>query len=226
MTTILITGAHRGIGRELVRQAVGAGWYAIGSVRQKEHAEEMEAAFGDRFRPLVFDVRDADAIAQAARSVTEPIDVLVNNAGVIGPDRQSSLDMDYPGFELTLAINTVAPLKVTHAFLPHLRQAQKPRVLVVSSIMGSMAGTTFDRIAYRASKAAVNKLVQGLAHDLASEKFTVAAVHPGWVRTDMGGPNAAISTEASASGLLKLVASLDPSGNGRFFNYDGSLLEW
>ncbi len=226
MTTILITGVHRGIGREMAKQALAKGWRVIGSVRYQEHADEALVSLGTGFFPIIFDVTDQEAIERAAATIDEPIDILINNSGVIGPGRQSSLDMDFHGFELTLAINTIGPLRVSQAFLQHLRKSDNGRLLIISSIMGSMAQTSFDRIAYRASKAGVNKVLQGLASDLEPEGIAAVSIHPGWVRTDMGGPNASIAPEASAAGILEIADRLSLSATGRFLNYDGSEIDW
>ncbi|MEM6461889.1 MAG: SDR family oxidoreductase [Pseudomonadota bacterium] len=226
MTTILITGVGRGIGHELARQALGRGWTVIGSVRNEDDANLLKDLAGERFRAVVFDVRDGHAIESAAKTIQGPVDVLVNCSGIIGPHRQSVLDMDFDGFADTLDVNTVGPLRVTHAFLPHLKLADNPRIVTLSSWMGSMAHAKSDRIAYRASKAAVNKVMQGLAADLEPLGISVASVHPGWVRTEMGGQHADISVEESAGGLVTLCDKLDIASTGHFWNWDGEKLSW
>lgn len=226
MTTILITGVGRGIGHEMARQALDRGWTVIGSVRQASHADLLRDLAAERFTPLVFDVRDGAAVEAAAVTIDGPVDILVNCSGVIGPERQSVLDMDYDGFADTLAINTVGPLRVVHAFLPHLKRSANARILTLSSFMGSMSHAKSDRIAYRASKAAVNKVMQGLASELRPQGITVATAHPGWVRTDMGGNFADISPEESAAGVLDLCERLELSSTGHFWNWDGQQLAW
>jgi NAD(P)-dependent dehydrogenase (short-subunit alcohol dehydrogenase family) len=226
MPIILITGAARGIGRALCEDAMRRGWGVIGSVRDAATAKALEAELGPQFQALVFDVTDADALAKAAASLDRPIDIIINNAGIIGPDRQSALDMDFDGLRQTLEVNTLAPLRVTQAFLPHLKRSAKPRVLTISSGMGSMSYTKSDHLAYRISKAAVNKAMQGLATDLKRQGIALAVLHPGWVRTDMGGAGADISPEVSAKGILDIAEKLDVAGTGRFLNYDGSPASW
>jgi NAD(P)-dependent dehydrogenase (short-subunit alcohol dehydrogenase family) len=226
MTAILITGAGRGIGRALAEDAIGRGWSVIGSVRDAETGKAMEAEFGVRFQALVFDVTDAAAIAKAARQLDGPIDILINNAGVIGPDRQSTLDMAFDGFAETLAINVIAPLRIAQAFLPHLRRSAKPRLLNISSGMGSMSYAKSDHIAYRASKAALNKVTQGLATDLRRFGIAVAVINPGWVRTDMGGSGANVEPSASAKGILDIAEQMDLAQTGKFLTYDGSAMAW
>ncbi|WP_419910075.1 SDR family oxidoreductase [Hoeflea sp.] len=226
MTTVLITGVGRGIGHEMARLALDRGWSVIGSVRQQAHADLLRDLAAERFTPLVFDVRDGEAVEAAAASVDRAVDVLINCSGVIGPERQSVLDMDFDGFADTLAINTVGPLRVVHAFLPHLKRSDRARILTLSSFMGSMSHAKSDTMAYRASKAAVNKVMQGLASELRPQGITVATAHPGWVRTDMGGKFADLSPEESAASVLDLCDRLELSSTGHFWNWDGEQLAW
>ncbi|MEM6617170.1 MAG: SDR family oxidoreductase [Pseudomonadota bacterium] len=225
MTTILITGAGRGIGFELARQSLAKGWRVFGSVRSEDATDKLTEALPD-ITPLIFDVTDGAAVEKAAASIDEPIDVLVNNAGVIGPARQSTLDMDFHGFETTLAINTIAPLRVAQAFLPLVRKSKAGRIVTITSQMGRLSSTASDRIAYRASKAAVNKVFQGLATDLRREDISVLLVHPGWVQTDMGGQSASITPQDSASGILALIDRMDMSMSGHFIDWDGVERGW
>lgn len=226
MTTILITGTGRGIGLELARQALAKGWRVIGSARKVVTDPDAHICEHPQFLDLQFDVTDHAAVRAAAAQVDEPVDILINNAGIIGPERQSTRDMDFDGFARTLAVNTIAPLAVTQAFLPHLQRSAKPRLLTVSSMMGTMSYAKSDRIAYRVSKAAVNKVMQGLATDLAPLGIAVAALHPGWVRTDMGGAGADISPGESAEGILRIAETLDMERTGQFLNWDGAVIPW
>jgi NAD(P)-dependent dehydrogenase (short-subunit alcohol dehydrogenase family) len=226
MARFFITGVARGIGHALARQALAAGHQVTGSVRSGEDALRLQAEFGQGFIPLVFDVRDFARVAKVGAAYGEPVDILIHNAGIIGPERQSTLDMDFDGLAETLMVNAIAPLAVIQAFLPHVRRGHSGRILVVSSQMGSMSYAKSDTIAYRMSKAAVNKLVQGLATDLKGEGIAVAALHPGWVQTDMGGAEADISPDTSAAGILQRAIALDIAATGRFLNYDGTVLSW
>lgn len=227
MTTFLITGAARGIGHDLVRQALAAGDTVIATVRRggENALDDLEPGDG-RLRILTMDVRHPQTIVAAASIVDQPIDVLINNAGIIGHQPQSVLDMDFEGFADTLNINTLGPLCVIQAFLANIRRGANPRIVTISSKMGSMSHQTSDRIAYRASKAAINKVMQGLATDLQPENITVVSMHPGWVRTDMGGGSADISVEESASGILAVANGLTLEKTGSFINYDGSEIPW
>lgn len=225
MTTILITGAGRGIGFEMARQAIDKGWNVIGSVRTVEAQRELAQKL-PQMAVLNFDVTDHAAVEKVANAFHSPIDILVNNAGVIGEAPQSTLEMDFDGFANTLAINTLAPLKITQVFLPLLKQGDNPRLVNISSKMGRMEFSSSDRIAYRASKAALNKITQGLATDLRDDGITCIAMHPGWVQSDMGGAGADITPAASAAGILEVISSLKLDDTGKFIDWDGTPRTW
>ncbi|HZV56104.1 MAG TPA: SDR family oxidoreductase [Sphingobium sp.] len=227
MATILITGANRGIGLELARQYAAAGDTVIRAMRG---ADKADGALGEA---LPLDVTSDTSVAALAQALTgRPIDLLINNAGVIGPDmaRQTGFEMDFAGFLSTLDVNTLGPLRVTQALLPNLRAARGAKVAVVSSRMGQFDSGDFGGpsgfVAYRASKAAVNKVFQCLAADLRGEGIAVAMLHPGYVRTDMGGAGADIEPADSARGIRAVLAGLDLASTGRFMAYDGTALAW
>jgi NAD(P)-dependent dehydrogenase (short-subunit alcohol dehydrogenase family) len=223
--TMLITGAGRGIGRALALFASGQGIDVIALVR-KRPADMPAVEIIDGV-----DVTDGQALDRAAAMLAgRPIDLLVNNAGVIGPQHQATLDMDFEGFRHTLEVNTLAPLRVAHTFLPNLRAARDragiARIVTISSQMGRMNYAKSDRIAYRASKTAVNKVMQGLATDLADESIAVRLVDPGWARTDMGGADAEVDAGASAAGVNARAWELDMGSTGTFVDYTGATVSW
>lgn len=227
MSTILITGANRGIGLELARQYAAAGDTVIRAMRGADRAGE---ALGET---LPLDVTsDASAEQLAAFLAGRPIDLLINNAGVMGPEmaHQTSTNMDFPGFLSTLDVNVLGPLRVTQALLPNLRASKDGKVAVISSRMGQLDSGDFGGasgfVAYRASKAAVNKVFQCLAGDLRAEGIAVAILHPGWVRTDMGGPGADIDVRDSAAGIRAVLDGLHAGNSGQFTAYDGTPLAW
>ncbi|MGL5137891.1 MAG: SDR family oxidoreductase [Beijerinckiaceae bacterium] len=230
MATCLITGASRGIGFALAEALIARGDRVIAAVRDPFRLPDLlKRAPRESAAIISMDVSDARSIERAAASLAEPVDVLINNAGVTGPERQTVLDMDYDGFSRTIAVNVFGPLRVTRAFLPHLKQTSLPKVMTISSQMGSLGYASAhksDRMAYRSSKTMLNKLMQGLATDLRPQGIAVLTVHPGWVRTDMGGGSADLSPETSARDLLTLLDALDLSSTGRFLNHDGATLPW
>lgn len=211
MTHLLVTGANRGLGRALASAALDRGWTVTATTRG--------GAVPAGARPLRLDLTDPAAVARLADGLA-PVDILINNAGIIGPDRQSPLAMDFAGFAHTLAVNTLAPLAVSQAVLPVMTAGG--RILSISSQMAWMGYAKSDRIAYRASKAALNKVMQGLATDLVPRGIAVALVDPGWVRTDMGGPGAERDPDDVASGILDLAVGLSMDRTGRFFRSDST----
>jgi NAD(P)-dependent dehydrogenase (short-subunit alcohol dehydrogenase family) len=229
MTTWLITGANRGIGLGLVRQALERGDHVIATARQPDKAEELfgqKDRHGDRLTILPLDVTDKDSVAQASKAVTRPIDILVNNAGIYGPRQgQGALDMDFDAFSEVLAVNTLGPLRVSQAFLPQV-EAARGKIITITSQMGSLAGNPSGAVAYRASKAAVNKVMLGLADAIRPKGIPVLLVHPGWVRTDMGGSGADVPVADSAAGIIRLADRLDMRLSAQFRNYDGSPIAW
>mgnify|MGYP003666686410 FL=1 len=226
MPTLLITGSNRGLGLEFVRQYAAEGWRVYACCRSPASASELEALASDSVTIHALDVGDFAAIEALARELGGvAIDLLINNAGVFG-DGSPLGSVNYEVFRKTLEINTLAPLRVTECFLPHLEAGSLKKIAHVTSRMGSIAdNTSGGRYAYRSSKAALNMVNKSLSQDLGSRALTVV-LHPGWVATDMGGANAPLQAPESVAGMRKVIAGLSPEDTGRFFNYDGDLLPW
>ncbi|HEY8579131.1 MAG TPA: SDR family oxidoreductase [Beijerinckiaceae bacterium] len=229
MSTFLITGANRGIGLELARQAAAAGHDVIAAVRDPARADALSqaaAGAGGRIEVIAMDVGDDASVAAAQRALGgRPIQTLINNAGVMGKPK-TALDMDGADFLATLNVNVLGPMRVTRALLPNLRAAGEARVAVISSMMGSFNYPGAEHIGYSTSKTAINRLFHALARELQKDRIHVAILSPGWVRTDMGGPNATLSVEESAAGLLREIARTDATTSGAFRNYAGEKLAW
>lgn len=225
MSHWLIVGASRGIGLEAARQLAAGGERVTASVRSAAGLAALRAA-APQARALHFDVRDEAAIRAAATQVSDPIDVLIANAGAYGPQRQSSTDMDLEGALDLLSINTLGPLRVVHAFLPLVKRGAHPRIILMSSGLGSMALEGTFNVAYRVSKAGLNKIAQCLAADLKPEGVIVVAMSPGRVRTDMGGPNATLDVRDSVAGIIRTAESLTLADTGRYLDYRGEDLPW
>ena len=228
MSTILITGASRGIGLELTRRLSANGHTVLATCRDPDHAEALRTlAAGGNIEILPLDVADAASVAALAETVGDrTVDVLINNAGIIGRKPQSTTEMDFDGLAEALSVNTLAPLRVAQALLPAIRRSSSGRIVTISSKMGSFSSLPTDRIAYRASKAAVNRIMVALADDLRPDNIAVLVMHPGWVRTDMGGSAADIAVEDSAAGIARVVTGLGMGQSGQFLNYDGSQIPW
>lgn len=228
METIVITGANRGIGLGLTRRFLDAGKRVIAACRTPTAARELYAlAAGDRLSVQALDVCDAASVAAFADALgIESVDVLINNAGIFGGERQDLESTDYDAWLRTLEVNTIAPFRLTTALLPQLRRSSRPRVITLSSQMGSLGRDSSGYVAYRSSKAAVNKVMQVLALELRGDGIIACPVHPGWVRTDMGGPGADISIEESTTGLVALIESMTMAHSGRFWTWDGREHPW
>jgi len=225
MTTVLITGAARGIGRELARQYVDEGADVIATCRNEKAATELQTLLGTSdIQTPILDVTDGASVAALARSLGDTrIDILINNAGVLG-EQYSFGTMDYDAWTHAFAVNTMGPMRVTEALSGHL--ADSAKVVAISSQMGSLLRDTSGSYPYRSTKAAVNKVVQLMAHDLRPRGIACITMHPGWVRTDMGGPGAAISPEESASGIRKVIGELAISQTGSFIQWNGEPHPW
>ncbi|HEY7609694.1 MAG TPA: SDR family oxidoreductase [Alphaproteobacteria bacterium] len=227
MPTILITGANRGIGFELVKQYAAQGWRVHATCREPAGADALRALAGD-VRLHRLDVVRPDEIQEVARALAgEPIDLLVNNAGISANTKTSLGDVDYAHWEHMLRVNVMGPLRVAEAFVPHVAASGRRIMLFLSSRAGSIADNlSGGRYLYRSSKAALNMVVKSLAIDLIPKRITCVAVHPGWARTDMGTAAAPIPVAASVEALRALVDRLEPHYNGHFLNYDGQELRW
>ena len=173
------------------------------------------------------EVTDPDGITALAEALSgETIDVLINNAGVYGP-RVNFGHIDYKAWRHVLEVNTLAPLRLAEAFVTHLARSPRATLAMITSKMGSIAdNTSGGSYIYRSSKAALNAVTRSLAYDLSAQKIACVVVHPGWVRTDMGGPSGLISPQTSAEGIAAVLAGLKPADSGSFFNYDGRTIPW
>ncbi len=134
--------------------------------------------------------------------------------------------VDFAMMEQTLAVNTLGPLRVTQALLPNLRAGKRRTIVNMSSQLGSIEQSNGTWYAYRASKAALNQITKTLSAELASEGFTVVVLHPGWVRTDMGGAGATYTPQESVRGLIAVIEKLGPADNGRFYDFKGNAIPW
>ena len=174
------------------------------------------------------EVTDGVAVAALAESLGgAPVDLLLNNAGVYGPKQQTMADMDYDGWLDTFAANSMAPLRLAAAFAANVAASEHKRMVTITSRMGSIEqNESGAQIAYRSSKSAVNMVMDCVANELRPQGVTCVVFHPGWVRTDMGGPSAALEIDESVSSIRAAIAGLTPADTGRFLNYDGTSLPW
>lgn len=231
MPTLLITGANRGLGLEFTRQYAAAGWHVLACCRTSQQATALQAladAAPGQISLHALDVADLDAIATLAQELRgTPIDLIINNAGIY-PDRRGGFGQtDYDAWLQAFLVNTMAPMKMVEAFVGNLELGQRKIVATVSSKMGSVTDNTSGGCyLYRSSKAAINMVVKSLALDLASRGIRAVVLHPGWVQTDMGGPNALITTAQSIAGMRQVLDRLTDADSGRFISYDGTEVPW
>jgi NAD(P)-dependent dehydrogenase (short-subunit alcohol dehydrogenase family) len=226
MPTVLVTGAGRGLGLEFARQYAAAGWQVIGTVRKPEAGRPL-AELGRNVEVHLLDVVDRPAIAKLAKSLAgRSIDLLIANAGVIGSRAAAVAEADVATWHQTFDVNVVAPVMLAQEFAPHVAASTDKRIAFISSRQGSIESTNGGSMIYRTTKAALNMAAKNLAIALREQGITVLIFHPGWVKTDMGGPGAAIGPEESIRGMRQVVAGATPEQSGRFFNYDGATIPW
>ena len=231
MPSTLITGANRWIGLEFARQYLADGWQVDAACRDPSSATELRRLANpsdQKLQIMALDVTDATSIKTAATELDgQAIDLLLNNAGVMGPHGQTIGNIDYDAWAKVLDANTMGPMRVSEAFVDEVARSDCKLIVTLTSGMGSLAdNTSGGSIAYRSSKAAVNMVMRSLAIDLAPRGITCVVVNPGWVQTDMGGPHARISPTESVTKLRRLIDTLRPAQSGEFFNYDGREYPW
>ena len=231
MPTALITGANRGLGLEFARQYLADGWNVYAACRGPDSASKLRQladASGHKLQILALDVTELASIKAAAAELDgKALDLLLNNAGVMGTKGQTIGNIDYAAWAKVLDANTMGPMRVSEAFVDHVARSERKLIVTLTSGMGSLAdNTSGGSIAYRSSKAAVNMVMRSLAIDLAPRGITCVVVNPGWVRTDMGGAHATLTPAESVSMLRRLIETLGPAESGKFFNYDGRAYAW
>jgi NAD(P)-dependent dehydrogenase (short-subunit alcohol dehydrogenase family) len=224
MKRLLVTGAGRGIGMEFVRQYSADGWSVIATCRNERAAAELRALSGE-VAVESLDMRDHQAIAAfGERLGGAPLDLFIANAGITRPDGFSAKDAD--GWLEVLDVNCVAPTFLARALARQVIAA-KGKMIAITSQMGSIADNSSGGWnAYRASKAALNAAWCSMAVELAREPISIAMLHPGWVKTDMGGGGATLSVKDSVSGMRQVIERLTPENKGVFLNQRGETLPW
>ena len=226
MHTVLITGANRGLGLEMAKQYSADGWQVIACCRDPEQADALRKLSKD-IKILQLDVSDTHSIKELVHHVgNQPIDILLNNAGVL-PIEQG---FGTVGAELlidTFKINAVAPFILAEGLFKNVAASSLKVIANMSSVMGSIdQNSSGGSYAYRSTKAALNAITKSMAVDLKPHGIKIVVLHPGWVQTDMGGPNATLTPADSVNSIRKLLAKLSPADSGTFMRYDGSKLTW
>ena len=231
MSRILITGASRGLGLEFTRQYLADGWEVIAACRNPGAAEglrRLAESVKDSLTVVAMDVADSASVRRAAARLQVPaIDILINSAGVFGGEGQRLGSLDYHDWMQVLEVNLLGPARVCEAFLDRIGRSEHRLIVTITSGMGSLSdNTSGGSVLYRTSKAAVNMLMRTAAIDLAPQRISCVLLNPGWVKTDMGGPNAKISAAESVGAMRRVISRLGPQDSGRFYNRDGREYPW
>ncbi len=230
MPTILITGANRGIGLALTKLFADTSWSVIACARDLDRAQELTDYSNQKANVRIFplDVTKQTEIDALARQLhNEPIDILLNNAGFYGLKGSVFGEVDAEVWRQVLDVNTIAPLMMAQAFVDHVSKSHHKLIATISSKMGSITDNhSGGAYLYRSSKTAVNQIVRSMAIDLEVRGIKTVSLHPGWVKTDMGGPNAHITAEQSVQGLKQVMESVTQEQSGLLINYDGDIIPW
>ncbi len=237
MPTVLVTGANRGLGLEFVRQYLADGWEVIACCRQSSAAlDDLHQAYPGALVVDEFALTDpAELTAFAERLGARPVDVLINNAGTMGrgsfatkglePFRFGSADAE--DWAQVFHLNVFVPMKLAELLVDNVAASSLRRIVTLTSMVGSIATNTVGGLyAYRSSKAAVNAMMRSMAIDLAERGIVAIPLHPGWVRTDLGGEQAQLEAPAAVAGMRKVIDELTPQQAGCFLTYSGEMLPW
>ena len=228
--SILITGTNRGIGLEFVKHYIKNNEKVIATCRNRNSAKDLlELENTTNNLSLVeLDVSNPNSINNFTSKIAGlPIDTFISNAGVSGPKNIEFGNFDAKEWLDVFNVNTIAPLLITQKILKNLRLGKDKKLAFISSKVGSIEDNTSGSMyIYRTSKTALNQVIKSLSIDFKEDNFIVVALHPGWVQTDMGGPNALIDTKTSVKGLIEVIDNLTPKNSGKFYNYDGSPIPW
>ncbi len=240
MPTVLVTGAARGLGLELVRQYAADDWTVFACVRAPARATELAAladSAGGRVEVHALDLDEHGSVDSLAATLAgRAIDVLLNSAGTMGQGSFATEGLgfgrfgtsDFDDWGQVFRVNVMGPMKMAEAFVDHVAASEQKKIVALTSVIGSITRNTAGSLyAYRASKAALNAVMRSMSIDLRKTHGILAApLHPGWVRTDMGGARADIDAVTSVAGIRNVIAALDAARAGRFWMYDGSELPW
>ncbi|MBL4712523.1 MAG: SDR family oxidoreductase [Gammaproteobacteria bacterium] len=228
---ILITGANRGIGLAMTQYAMEQGWRVFACCRTPHNAENLfniAKLSGGQISVHIADMQELSTLQALSYELrNDAIDILINNAGIYGSTNNTFGSVDVESWLQAFQINSIAPLKMVEAFSEQIQMGQRKLVACMSSKMGSMADNGYgNSYIYRSSKAALNAVVKSLSIDLKKQGIISVALHPGWVKTEMGGPDAEISTRECVEQLFAQLSKLTMKDSGRFIDIDGSDIPW
>lgn len=226
MPTVMITGANRGIGLGLTKAYLAKGYEVIATARNPENANDLNALEG----PLevhALEVSDFEAVdALGEKLQGRPIDILINNAGVLGLPSQNFGEINFNDLRQTVDINSISPIKVAETFLPNLELGGQKKLVGLTSRMGSIGTMDEGYLSYRTSKAALNAAMRNISKVLKNKGISVAVLHPGWVKTDMGSDAATTEVSESVEGLIRQIDALTLEETGCYKDYLGETIPW
>ena len=224
----LITGANRGIGLALTAEVLRNKEKVISLCRESSDSDELvslQNANPSLVQLCKADVTDEKDLINASKNI-EHLDILVCNAGIMGArGGMTDKDNDHNGISDVLMTNVAGPFFTIRAFLNKIKRSENPKIIIISSQMGSQKHSGSESYFYRASKAAINNIMITFSNELRRSEIPIVSVHPGWVRTEMGGSFATLSTQESARSLYKFIQKIDMTKSGHFYNYDGNKLD-
>jgi NAD(P)-dependent dehydrogenase (short-subunit alcohol dehydrogenase family) len=235
MATVLVTGSNRGLGLEFVRQYAADGWEVLAAARDPHSAKELKglAAAHKNISLHALDIADEESVQDLTGKLNgRPVDVLINNAGTYPREGQTIGQMDYDGWREALEVNLFGTFRVTEALLENVLASERKQIATISTGMSSLRAVQSGGLAggtayqYRTSKTALNMGMLVLAKELGPRGASVVIFDPGWVKTDMGGPNAQLTPEQSISGMRKILAGDPKEIHGKFLGWDGAVRPW
>jgi len=227
-STVFITGTNRGLGLEFVRQYSELGWNVIACCRKLDKAKELlnlkhKYPSLQIFQLELGDFNQIESLANQLKDYS--IDLLINNAGIYQPSGFANLDTE--AWLESFRINTIAPYVVIESFLNQIKRGRLKKIVSITSKMGSIDdNTSGGSYIYRTSKTALNSMMRSLTQDLEREGVSTLILHPGWVKTDMGGSNAWINTTESVNGMIHQIEKLSQKNSGQYLDYKGDLIKW
>ena len=230
MTSVLITGANRGLGFGFVRSFLSKNINVICTTRNISGSKELlecKKNYPDNLEILELDLLEENSENILSDLLSDkPIDIFINNAGVGNSNQRFGVVSSKPWLDV-LKVNLIAPLTLTQSIIENIKKGSEKKIYFLSSQLGSIGDNTSGGMyIYRSSKTALNQVVKSLSVDLKPMGITVISLHPGWVKTDMGGPNAPVQIDESIKGMMQVIDKTDIRDTGRFLNYDGKELPW
>ena len=230
MINVLITGANRGLGLGFVKKYLEKNANVLCTTRDISGSKELlkcKKRYPNNIEIFELDLLKENGAKTLANQLNGmPIDILINNAGVGSSNQHFEAVSSKPWLEV-LKVNLIAPLIITQSLFENVKKSSAKKIYFLSSQLGSIGDNTSGGMyIYRSSKTGLNQVVKSLSVDLKPKGITVVSLHPGWVKTDMGGPNAPVSIDKSIEGMIKVIERTDINDTGRFLNYDGTELPW